>query len=176
MSNIIKIGKFDIANGEGIRTSIFFSGCEFRCKDCFNAETWDFNKGTEFNRDFYENHIKPTINEHIAGISILGGEPLHRKNISAVFDLISWFKKDFPEKTVWLWTGYTLEEIEEEAHIDSSYVFLIIAALKNIDVLVDGRFIAEEKDLILKWRGSRNQRVIDMQKTFEEGKCILYCD
>ena len=174
MSKIAKIKPFDIANGKGIRTSVFFSGCEHYCKNCFNSDIWDFNVGEEFNREFYETKIKPTINEHIAGLSILGGEPLHHKNLKASYNLVDWFKTDFPDKTIWVWSGYTYEELMRrcatEKNDDINWIVV------NIDVLVDGRFIEEQKDLTLKWCGSRNQRVIDVQKSIyeNEGKVVLY--
>lgn len=182
MSNYAKIKTYDIANGKGIRTSIFFSGCTHYCKGCFNQELWDFNVGKPFTREVYENEIKPTINEHIAGLSILGGEPFNYRNILALENLIKWFKKDFPKKNIWVWSGFTINELLSEdydlllpvsTHI-GSYVKKEI--LPYIDILVDGKFIEEEKDLTLRWCGSRNQRVIDVQKTLEEGKVILYED
>ena len=180
MANYAKVKKFDIANGEGIRTSIFFSGCEFGCKGCFNKELCGFNCGKAFTREVYENEIKPTINEHVAGISILGGEPLHYKNIYDVCDLINMFINDFPDKNIWLWTGYTWEELYEEMHArngeNHEYLIALEAILLNIDVLVDGQFIEEQRDLTLKWRGSRNQRVIDMRKLLRQGKIVLYKD
>jgi anaerobic ribonucleoside-triphosphate reductase activating protein len=173
VSNIAKVKTFDIANGEGIRTSVFFSGCEFKCKGCFNKELWDFNTGEQFNVYMYENKIKPTINEHVAGISILGGEPLHYKNLKDVSDLITWFKKDFPNKNIWLWSGYTWGELIEKVIHDKGSKYLT-NILSNIDILVDGQFIEDQKDLTLKWRGSRNQRVIDIRKTLSTGEVVLY--
>ena len=175
MSNIAKIKKFSIENGKGIRTSIFFSGCEHHCKNCFNSELWDFNVGKPFTRNVYENEIKSTINEHISGISILGGEPMHPNNINNTYRLVRWFKDDFPDKNIWLWTGYTLDELFDNCDSDIIY-FLRTFILKNIDVLVDGRFIEEQKDLTLKWRGSKNQMVIDMKESLKQGKTILLED
>lgn len=185
MSKIASIKHYDIANGEKIRTSIFFSGCEHYCKNCFNSELWDFKVGEEFNREFYETKIKPTINEHIDGISILGGEPMHPNNIKATSQLVEWFKNDFPNKTIWMWSGYTFEElmpffdnymyIKDARFNTTKHVFkLLLSILNNIDVLVDGPFIEEQKDLTLKWCGSKNQRVIDMHKTMQQGKIVLY--
>lgn len=172
MSNIAKVKKWDIANGKGIRTSIFFSGCTHYCKNCFNKELWDFNVGEEFNRELYETQIKPTINEHIDGISILGGEPLHPNNVKATSDLIDWFGQDFPNKTIWIWSGYTWEELMCRCRTgkEDDLNWLI----PTISVIVDGRFIEEQKDLSLKWRGSTNQRVIDVQKTLGYDEVVLY--
>lgn len=146
MSNYSKIKTFDIANGKGIRTSIFFSGCEHYCKNCFNSELWDFNVGQSFTKEVYESKIKPTMNEHITGISILGGEPLHPNNITATFNLVKWFKEDFPKKTIWLWSGYTWEELTSKSN--SNYK-INIGILNNIDVLVDGKYVDELRDISL---------------------------
>ena len=172
MSNIAKIKKWDVANGIGIRTSIFFSGCEFACPGCFNSDIWDFNKGKPFTRELYETEIKPTINEHIAGLSILGGEALHPKNIEATSNLVDWFRQDFPDKNIWIWSGYLWDELMERCK--KSEEDDLCWTLCNIDVLVDGRFIESQKDLSLKFRGSRNQRIIDIPKTLEEGNIVLY--
>ena len=174
MSNYMKIKPFDIANGKGIRTSIFFSGCHFHCKGCFNSEAWNFNSGKPFTREVYEQKIKPTITKHISGISILGGEPLHIKNIKNTCLLINWFKEDFPNKNIWLWTGYTLEElidIVEQREIPCDG-FWLEDILFNIDILVDVQFILEQRDLSLEWRGSRNQRVIDVKKSMNKNKIV----
>lgn len=177
MSNYVKIKKFSIENGEGIRTSIFFSGCEFACRGCFNKDIQDFNVGKPFTKEVYENEIKPTINKHIAGISVLGGEPLHPKNLSATFNLLRWFKRDFPNKTIWVWSGYTLEELLSDEYMIKTPSFNIIELiLENIDILVDGRFVEREKDLTLKWRGSKNQRVISIKDTLERGEIVEYCE
>lgn len=177
MSNYVKIKNFSIENGEGIRTSIFFSGCEFACRGCFNKDIQDFNVGKPFTKEVYENEIKPTINEHIAGISVLGGEPLHPKNLSATFNLLRWFKRDFPNKTIWVWSGYTLEELLSDEYMIKTPIFnMMELILENIDILVDGRFVEREKDLTLKWRGSKNQRVISVKDTLERGEIVEYCE
>lgn len=173
MSNIAKIENYDIANGKGIRVSIFFSGCEHHCKNCFNQELWDFNVGKLFTRKFYENEIKPAINKHISGISILGGEPMHPNNINSTYRLVRWFKDDFPDKNIWLWTGYTLDELFGNCDSDIIY-FIRTFILKNIDVLVDGKYIDEQRDLTLKWRGSINQRVINVKETIKQNKIVLF--
>ena len=172
MSKIASIKHYDIANGEKIRTSIFFSGCEHYCKNCFNSELWDFKVGEEFNREFYETKIKLTINEHIDGISILGGEPMHPNNMGALFNLVNWFKEDFPNKTIWVWTGYTYEDLKNNYRGLRKSIYNSV--FKKIDVLVDGPFIEEQKDLTLKWCGSKNQRVIDVRKTMQQREIVLY--
>ena len=174
MSNYQQIRTNDILNGEGLRTTIFFTFCEFYCVGCFNKDIWASDVGETFTRDVYENKIKPTITDYTAGISVLGGEPLHPRNIEAVSDLIDWFKKDFPNKNVWVWTGYTWEELMERCKKDNEDD--LNRLLYSIDVLVDGRFELDKRDLNLKWRGSSNQRVIDVQKSLKQEKIVLYCD
>lgn len=177
MANYSKIKTFDTANGKGIRTSIFFSGCNFYCKGCFNSDIWNFNAGEPFTREVYETKIKPTITEHIAGISILGGEPLHPNNIGVVCDLIRWFKYDFPDKNIWLWTGYKFKDLilyYSQHNADFDYVIKTYEIFNYIDVLIDGQFIEEQKDLTLPWCGSRNQRVIDIKETLKQNKIVLY--
>ena len=157
-----QIRNLDIANGPGCRVSVFVSGCEHRCKNCFNPETWNFNHGNEFTEDTLKGILKFAKPEHISGLSILGGEPLHPKNIEEVLKLAGKFKEVYPDKTIWLWTGYLLEEVFEDL-VDSS-----------IDIIVDGKFVEELKDLRLKYRGSSNQRIINMQETLRTGDIILY--
>ena len=111
------------------------------------------------------------MNEHITGISILGGEPLHPNNITATFNLVKWFKEDFPKKTIWLWSGYTWEELTSKSN--SNYK-INIGILNNIDVLVDGKYVDELRDISLKWCGSTNQRVINIQESLKENKIVLY--
>ena len=147
MSNIAKIKQYCISNGEGLRTAIFFSGCDFHCPGCFNYELQDPNYGKKYSSEI-EKEIFNTINEHIAGISILGGEPLSKYNLETVTQLCCNFKKEFPNKTIWLWTGYTLEEIKT------------LPVLNFIDILIDGQFKQDEYEYGLLWRGSRNQRIL----------------
>lgn len=132
------------------------------CMNCFNPETWDFEGGKEFTEQTMELLFELAKPDYIAGISILGGEPAHPKNLPEVLKLTRRFKKAYPNKTVWLWTGYLIEEVFEDL-IDS-----------GIDVVVDGRFVEELKDLRLKYRGSSNQRVIDLKETIRTGDIIIY--
>ncbi len=160
-----KIRKMDISNGEGVRVSLFVQGCSFHCKNCFNQETWDFNGGKEFTTAEIQKIIELANKDYIAGLSILGGEPLHDNNVDEVFHIVATFKEKFPNKDIWLWTGFKFED----AIKDSKRKFI----LRNIDVLVDGQFEEDKKDLTLKWRGSSNQRVIDCKKSLAENKIIL---
>ena len=170
MSNYSKIKTYDIANGPGIRTSIFFSGCPHHCPECFNEELWNPNCGQKYSNITTTEEIYKTINNHIEGISILGGEPLADYNLRNVEFLCYEFKEKFPNKTIWLWTGYTIEELEEKAR-ENKFLSNI---LLTIDILVDGRFEKDKKDLTLKWKGSSNQRVIDMKESIKNKKIILY--
>lgn len=160
-----KIRKMDISNGEGVRVSLFVQGCSFHCKNCFNQETWDFNGGKEFTTAEIQKIIELANKDYIAGLSVLGGEPLHNNNVDEVFHIVATFKEKFPNKDIWLWTGFKFED----AIKDSKRKFI----LRNIDVLIDGQFEEDKKDLTLKWRGSSNQRVIDCKKSLTENKIIL---
>jgi len=157
-----KIRKMDISNGEGVRVSIFMQGCTFNCEECFNPETHDFNGGKEFTEDTINRILELAENEFISGLSILGGEPLHPKNIEASTKLSKAFKEKYPKKTIWVWSGYLYEDLKEKE------------ILNYIDVLVDGRFDKRLHDPMLKWRGSNNQRVIDVKKTIKKESIVLY--
>lgn len=160
-----KIRKMDISNGKGVRVSLFVQGCSFHCKNCFNQETWDFNGGKEFTTAEIQKIIELANKDYIAGLSVLGGEPLHNNNVDEVFHIVATFKEKFPNKNIWLWTGFKFED----AIKDSKRKFI----LRNVDVLIDGQFEEDKKDLTLKWRGSSNQRVIDCKKSLAENKIIL---
>ena len=160
-----KIRKMDIANGEGIRVSIFFQGCAFHCKNCFNPETWDFDGGLEFSDKEIEKIIELAKPDHIAGLSILGGEPMHPKNIEATTKLAKRFKEVYPNKNIWAWSGFLFDEYLKDKEV-----------VKYIDILVDGQFVDELRNPNLKWRGSSNQRVIDVKKSLKKDKVVLYCE
>ena len=157
-----KIRKMDISNGPGVRVSIFFQGCAFHCKNCFNSETWDFNLGKEFGDEQIDEIINISNASHITGLSILGGEPMHPINIDGTIKLAKKFKEVCPDKTIWVWSGYLIDNICKKEVLD------------YIDVLVDGQFKDELKDPRLKWKGSSNQRVIDVKKTIKSGNIVLY--
>ncbi len=160
-----KIRKMDISNGPGVRVSIFLQGCAFNCKNCFNPETHDFNGGLEFNEEVVNKVLQLADKEHIAGLSILGGEPMHPKNIEATKMLAKAFKNKFPLKTVWVWSGYSFERDLKDKDV-----------LKYIDVIVDGQFVEELRNPNLHWKGSSNQNVIDVKKSLKENKIILFED
>lgn len=161
-----KIRKMDISNGPGVRVSIFMQGCSFHCKNCFNPETWDFNKGNEFTDYTIRQLLYLGQENYISGLSILGGEPLHEFNIRGTSKLVEEFKKHFLNKTIWLWTGYKFEDILKRENVQR--------LLYNVDVIVDGQFEQELYDPLLLYRGSSNQRVIDVQKSLETGNVTLY--
>jgi len=158
-----KIRKMDISNGPGIRVSIFFQGCHFHCKGCFNTETWDFNGGKDFNEEVINHILDLCNNDVISGLSILGGEPLCDENIEGTTLLAKSFKEKYPNKNIWLWSGYTFDEYIKDKEI-----------VKYLDVLVDGQFKIELSSLLLKFKGSSNQRVIDVKKSIKNNKVILY--
>ena len=152
----------DIADGPGIRVSIFMQGCTFNCKNCFNPETHDFEGGKEFTENTIERILELADNDTIEGLSILGGEPMHPINIDGTATLAKRFKESFPNKTVWAWTGFLFDRDLKDKE-----------AMKYIDVLVDGQYMEELNNPKLKWRGSENQRVIDVQKSLKENKVVL---
>lgn len=156
-----KIRKMDISNGPGIRVSIFMQGCSFHCKDCFNSETWDFKAGKEFNDEIINKVLDLASLPHIVGLSILGGEPMHPNNREGTIKLAKAFKKRYPNKDIWVWSGYLFDELKD------------IEGLSYIDTLVDGRFVLEQANPTLKFRGSSNQRVIDVKKSLEAGNVVL---
>ena len=163
--NYNKIRKMDISNGPGLRVSIFMQGCEFHCKNCFNPETWDFKKGKEFTDKTIERVLKLADKEYIQGLSILGGEPMHPKNIDNTLKLVKVFKEKYPEKDIWVWSGFLFDNLKDKE------------VLKYINVLVDGQYKDELHDFRLKYRGSSNQRVIDVSKSLKRGKvCEINLD
>lgn len=160
-----KIRKMDISNGPGVRVSIFMQGCTFNCKNCFNPETHDFKGGLEFTDETIDKVLSLANYDYIKGLSILGGEPMHPLNIEATTKLAKAFKEKYPDKNIWVWSGFLFDKDLQDKE-----------ALKYIDVLVDGQFVQELHNPTLKWRGSSNQRVIDVQKSLKRQKIILIED
>ena len=161
--NVIR--KMDISNGPGVRVSVFMQGCAFHCKNCFNPETWDFKLGEEFTDDTINEVLELASKNHIVGLSILGGEPMHPNNIEGTTKLAKAFKEKYPNKSIWSWTGFLFDRDLKDKEV-----------MKYIDVLVDGQYKDELHDFRLKWRGSSNQRVIDVQKSLKENKVVLMDD
>ena len=158
-----KIRKMDISDGPGVRVSIFMQGCTFKCKNCFNPETHDFKGGTEFTDETIEKVLSLAKPDHIKGLSVLGGEPMHPVNIDGTMRLVKAFKEKYPNKSVWVWSGFLYDDIMERNKEIFNY----------IDVLVDGQYDDSLHDPTLKWKGSANQRVIDVQKSLKNKKIIL---
>lgn len=157
-----KIRKMDISDGPGVRVSIFMQGCMFNCKKCFNPETHDFTGGKEFNDDTINRVLELCENENIQGLSILGGEPMHPKNIEGTTKLAKAFKNKFPQKDLWTWTGFSFDKDLQDKEV-----------LKYVDVLVDGQYEEALRNPKLQYSGSSNQRVINVQESLKENRVIL---
>ena len=168
------IKKCDIANGEGIRVSLFVSGCRNKCKGCFQPETWDFDYGKLFDRAAMEEILSAADNISVRGLTILGGEPMEPENQPEVLSVLRSFKEKYPDKTVWLYTGNLYEELIGERGEHRTFLPVTAELLSFVDVLVDGRYIEEEKSLGLRFRGSTNQRVIDMNETRKNGRVTVW--
>ena len=169
--NYGEIKKTDIANGIGVRVSLFVSGCRHHCKNCFNSETWDFGYGKEYTSETEREIIEALSKGYISGLSVLGGEPFEPENQETILGLIKKAKEMFTEKSVWCYTGFTFEELTGESRGNCSFTNELLSL---IDVLVDGKFIEEKKDITLVFRGSSNQSIIDVKKTLDENKIVLW--
>lgn len=175
--NYSDIYKCDLANGPGIRVSLFVSGCQFHCLNCFNKEAQNYNYGTPYTEETEKTIYELVSNPHIAGLSILGGDPLWQTN-EDIFKLISLVKKIKElNKNVWIWSGFTWNQLFNDSDAPDEDVKIMDARkllIKSCDVFIDGRYIDELRDLRLKWRGSSNQQVIDVQKSISENKIVLF--
>lgn len=168
--NYADIKRCDVANGEGVRVSLFVSGCTHHCKECFNKEAWDFNYGKPFTEkeiDTIMEYLKPG---YVAGLSLLGGEPMEPSNQEGILPLLRRVKETYPEKNIWCYTGYLfdkdiLERMCQESEITKEIV-------TYLDIVVDGEFVVKQKNLKVNFRGSDNQRIIDVKKTMEAGKIV----
>lgn len=178
--NYAQMRSMDISNGEGIGVSLFVQGCDFHCKNCFNSETWDFSKGQEWNEKTKNQFLKLVEKPFIQRVSILGGEPLHPQNVQNVLKIVDEIRVSYHTKNIWLYTGYTWEQIMYPIVTDdlNHERDCIIKARKELvskcDVLIDGRYVDELRDVSLHWRGSSNQRVINVQETLKQNKIILW--
>lgn len=165
--NYGEIKKCDIANGEGVRVTLFVSGCTHHCKNCFQPETWDFSYGKPFDETAFREVLTALSPYYISGLTLLGGEPFEPQNQRALLPLLREVRARFPQKSIWCYTGYTLESdllSDSRARCECTDEMLSL-----LDVLVDGEFIEEQKNISLPFRGSQNQRIIDVRKTLESG-------
>lgn len=168
--NYADIKRIDVANGEGVRVSVFVSGCTHHCKGCFNECAWDFNYGNKFTDEEINKVLDYLGHDYIKGLSLLGGEPLDPKNQEGLLPLVKKVKEKFPEKDIWCYTGYDFEKdvigkMSKESKTSNELI-------KYFDVVVDGKFEEEKKDLKLRFRGSSNQRIINVPETLKEKKII----
>ena len=166
--NYADIKKVDVANGPGVRVSLFVSGCTHRCEACFNPDAWDFSYGSPFGEAEMEKILTLLAPDHIRGLSLLGGEPFEPANQEAVLDLVRRVREKLPQKTIWCYSGYLFEELAAGKVGERSR-----ALLEGLDVLVDGPFVLAKKDLGLRFRGSNNQRIIDVPASLEAGTVLL---
>lgn len=181
-----QIRSMDISNGEGVGVSLFVQGCPLHCKNCFNSDTWDFNGGKEWTEEIKDRFMKLIDRPYIKRVSFLGGECLADQNLDGVLDLIKEIRISFPKKTIWLYTGFEWNLLMTKicqpifSDKDSEHIIEIHKKRQEIislcNIVVDGEYIDEQKDLTLKWRGSKNQRVIDVKQSLAQNKTILYCD
>lgn len=165
--NYHNITKDDMKNGDGLRVVLWLAGCSHHCPNCQNPVTWDPNDGILFDKNARKELLDIISQDYISGITFSGGDPLFESNREEVYELIEYIKSVYPNKTVWLYTGYTFNDLKK---------FVPIGILNKIDVIIDGPYIEKFRDTSLKWRGSSNQRVIDVRKTIDTGNIVLHCD
>lgn len=169
--NYGNIKQNDIANGEGVRVSLFVSGCTHHCKNCFNKEAWDFSYGEPFTTEVWERIFGYCDHDYITGLTLLGGEPMEPQNQRALLPFLREFKRRFPGKSIWCYTGFLYEQLTGEHRVNTECTDEILSML---DILVDGEFVDELKSLGLRFRGSSNQRVIDVPATRASGSVVLW--
>ena len=169
-----KIKKCDVANGPGVRVSLFVSGCNHHCKGCFNSQAWDFNYGKEFTEDEQNEIIEDLKPDYITGLSLLGGEPFEKANQEGLVPLVKKVKQTYPDKKIWCYTGFTFDKQILGEMIEKENRETTKEMLENIDYIVDGRFVEELKDPKLRFRGSSNQRIIDVKKSLAQNEVILW--
>lgn len=177
-----QIRSMDLSDGEGVGIALFVQGCHFHCPSCFNQDTWDFNGGKEWTEKTKETFLKLADKSYIKRVSFLGGECLANENLEGVYDVIKDVKELFPDKKIWMYTGYTWESIFNPIVTDNldlerdRLIELRQEVVKMTDILIDGQYIHEQRGMNLKFRGSKNQRVIDVKESLKQGKIILYLD
>ena len=172
----------DMNNGSGLRVVLWLSGCSHHCPNCQNPQTWNPNSGIIFDKKAKEEIFNELSKDYISGITLTGGDPLYENNLKDVCNLLYKIKEKFPSKTVWLYTGYSFEDLKK-MYKTMQFAFspynewkVRWDIIKMCDVIVDGEYIEEQKDITLKWRGSKNQRVINIPETLKQNKIVLYCD
>ena len=170
--NYAAIKTCDIANGPGVRTSLFVSGCTHHCKGCFQPETWDFSYGEPFTQDVIDTILHSLEPAYVAGLTLLGGEPFEPKNQRALLPFLRRVRRELPQKTIWSFTGFTWEELHDPTAYPRCEVTDELLSL--LDVLVDGRYVDALHDISLRFRGSSNQRIIDVPKTLQSGTLTLW--
>ena len=171
--NYHKIEKTSVANGTGIRVVLWVSGCSLHCKGCHNPETWNLNSGRLFDEKAKKELFEALDKPYIQGVTFSGGHPLEDENLNRVYELITNIKDNFPNKDIWLYTGYQFEDIINNPLRDINTT-LRKRIVEQCDVVVDGKYVEELKDITLKWKGSRNQRVIDIKSSFAQEKVVLW--
>lgn len=180
-----QIRECDIANGEGVGVALFVQGCHFHCYNCFNTETWDFNGGKELTQETEDKLIELASRTYIKRLSILGGEPLADENLDGVLHLVNRFRLSLPNKSIWIYSGYSFTELfmyDDQIKKNPNYLRKDIMEIykkrqeivKQCTVMIDGRYIDSQRDISLKWRGSKNQNCIDIQHSLHQNKIILY--
>ena len=176
--NYASIRELDISNGESVGVALFVQGCPFNphCHNCFNPETWDFNGGKEWTKDVEKEFLNLIKRPYIKRISFLGGEPLAEQNLDDILNLVNEIHLSFPNKNIWLYSGYNWESIFGDYGLDISNNSKRREIIRKCNIMVDGKYIDSKRDVSLKWRGSSNQRVIDIQKTLQRGEIVLHCN
>ena len=169
--NFATIKKRDIADGPGVRVSLFVSGCTHRCEGCFNEIAWDFDYGAPFTDAVQDELLEALAPDYVQGLTLLGGEPFEPENQRALLPFLKRVREVFPQKNIWCYSGYTLDQLQGESRARCEVTDEMLSML---DVLVDGRFVLAKKNIRLRFRGSENQRLIDMNKTREKGEIVLW--
>lgn len=182
--NYLKIEHEDVCNGTGLRVVLWLSGCSHHCYNCQNPQTWNPDSGIPFDESAKQEIFNELSKDYISGITFSGGDPLHENNLGEVLKLVQEIRISFPDKTIWLYTGYDFDLLNSKYN---EYKYTPFAAsadewltrweiISNVDILIDREYIDEKRDITLKWRGSSNQRVIDIKQTLTQNKIVLYCD
>ena len=171
----------DMNNGDGLRVVLWLSGCSHHCYNCQNPQTWDVNSGIPFDKSAKEELFRELDKDYISGLTLSGGDPLHEANLDGVLDLVNEIRLSLPNKSIWIYSGYTWNQVMCPVITDDfnpsrdELLHKRKEIVKQCDVMVDGRYIDSQRDITLKWRGSKNQRVIDVKKSLEQNRIVLHC-